>query len=351
MKPRDYAFAAPRLKAFRVKSLTADQLREILMASPQDIQRILREVYYTKGVEELGDPVSLDMSLRRIYMATAAFLRKSSPPESHPIINSMISRYIGGDVAYIMTTVIMGGQIDSSRIASMIYEPGIARLAEIASEENTLDALVKEIKFLEAYMDPQKPIMLYSSIKEPWSLYWGFHIESALSMARVLESASRGDRGSLEPIMCPRIDYELSASFLQLSLEEQQYVKKLVEILKRLYPGMRGCRVTSALIDSIIDQINTPPAVLSTIQRVPVVGDFFKGKEPLEALLTADVEYRKFMRSRIDYVYSTAPFHPGFVAAVLQLIELDITDLRIAALGVLTGVDKTSIKERVSITI
>ena len=351
MKPKDYAFAAPRLKAFRVKSLTADQLRELLMASPQDVQRILREIYYTKGIEDLGDPENIDKSLRRVYMSIASFLRRSSPPEAHPIINSMISRYIGEDVAYIMATVVSGGQIDSSRIASMIYEPGVARLAEIASEENTLEALAKETKFLEAYMDPQKPLALYASIKEPWSLYWGFHIESTLSMARVLDTMRRGDRVLLEPIMCNRVDYELSASLLQLSLEEQLYVKKLVEALRRLYPSMRGCRITSELVDSIMDQINTPPAVLSIIQRIPVIGDFFKGKEPLEALLAADVEYRRFMRSRIDYVYSTAPFHPGFVAAVLQLVELDMTDLRIAALGILTGIDKTSIRERISIAI
>jgi len=328
-----YAYIAPRLRSYRLLSLEQDLFT--LRGYVSDLKAFLQVLRTTSIApylpEEEPGLADAELAAWRMYADILSELAPIIPPDADPIHNFYYVYTISRDLMLIGKTALQRGRVAELEELIAPESPEVGRVFERAVEAGFIGFMegLREIGFREAVR-----LLEEAEASTPGIVDLALDVE----VLGAVREARKRVGGLAASILCPRMD--IVALRTVSNVMSQKLPEAALNVLRSKFACCRLPR------DQLVSAFSWQDlSSLAALLRETPYGT--ASGEAYEALSEQYELIRRASRRRLLGGLAASPFDPATIAAMLELLLLDIEDLSILLVAAYTGNEELA--ERITV--
>lgn len=352
LRAAGYVAVNVKIRAMKAKLLTLADYDRIIQAGSlmEGVRIIIGLVRPSKIAEELshllvsGEEVSLtviDNALTRSFVAIHNQLAEMCPKDTRKFLELYyLKKYDIENLKTIIKTIHQG--IPPEKIQELLFPPisgdfeELTELMALESMDQLKDALRDELakkainEAFEAYKEIDSSLILELALdRELYTQLW-----------EMIPSLSRGDRAWAIHLLGMQIDLRNILAILrgvQLGLDSATLNRFLIPVNYKLKENLERAIVTTTMLDALRFLAVGPYEEI--VERIRMIIEDNRSLADAEHLVE---EYFTREDGRVFYGY---PFHIGTVLGFLNLLKIELRNIKASLVGNVEGVSADKIRE------
>ncbi|MEB3773563.1 MAG: V-type ATPase subunit [Desulfurococcales archaeon] len=316
--PASYARLVPKIRVMKSQLLTQDRYREMMASSElKDALSQLRDSLYS----EAADAANLEVAIRileTLYFKYLDKLARESPEEVLRVINAFRMDYELRDVLSAMQRVAIGSPGFMEYPTYYIDGSILKMLSQDPEAQTSVTRFLDAIQGTWAYTYADMAVQLYNETKNPQLISW-IHLPASIELySSVLEELRDP---ALQGILCPLIEYKISASLIQAKLSEIES-----RIITRLISRVKSCGVDASLLRQMYEREATPQDLASSLREA--LKYVRPEGEDLGAILhSARMSLKAALKRGVERAFQGYPFSPAIAAAGAVMLRFEVENI------------------------
>jgi vacuolar-type H+-ATPase subunit C/Vma6 len=315
-----YAKTVPRIRAVKSRLVRADLYRELIASTPDDILTLLRDSPYTSYIQH-PKPENIQNGSMRVFFERAELVYRYSPKEAKPLAAAFMREEEAKDALIVMRQVYEGKPelplLPTSSIKDTIAFK-IRREPEVLASMQRLGELLEKTWFKPYY---RKALRVAQETKSPEIFNWMTLAASSDLYANAL-SAIRSGKNWVEKIICPFLRYKLAAS-----MANAKAIGLQARSIERVLGEVDVCGFSWRDFRAIYEREPGVGELLVSLKEVfPDLNIDAKLDYQLALEQARKTAYRR-SKKYAEAMFSSYPFQPAIVAAILTLAKIELYDI------------------------